>query len=300
MILVTGANGFIGKRLVETLLNVGKRVRATDLKFDCDYPKSDLLQITIGNICDPLFVSRILENVTTTIHLAAVVASPDETLNQNVNVVGTANLLAAVSEERYSRFVYISAAAAKFTHSNAYGRSKHAAEILVKNQGIEYAILRIPLVIGAEGKEYSRFVQYVKKIPFIVPIFGNGKALKRPIYIDDVVYSILTLIGEKAWPIRILELASSELITFDDLVDIELMTQGTRKWKIHVPKRISLFLARVAEVIFGDRSPITRDIVNGINENVIFDTEPTLRYLKLSPKSAEVSISLVKAQNGKH
>jgi nucleoside-diphosphate-sugar epimerase len=83
LILVTGADGFIGSHLTEMLLKDGYRVRALSLynSFNNwgwleDVIKSDRLEIVTGDIRDPFFCNEIMKGVDRIFHLAALIAIP--------------------------------------------------------------------------------------------------------------------------------------------------------------------------------------------------------------------------------
>lgn len=286
MIVITGANGFIGRNLVKALIADKAQVRALDLSFNDDYPNADLVQRVKCDIRDASAMSQAIKPGDTVVHLAARVASPSASENQSINVEGTRVVCDACTSAS-ARLMFMSAAAAKFVNANAYGASKKQAEEIVANMRGERIVMRTPLVVGPGGEEYERFAEYVRKLPGVIPVFGSGTATKQPIHIDDVVSAISRLMKMREWEYQILEVACRERVTFNDLIDFECEAAGLKKWKLHLPLGLSMLLAGVAESILGDKSPITRDIVAGINEPVDFDVDPALALLNLVPGSAE-------------
>lgn len=284
-VLVTGANGFVGRNLLPELVNAGYDIRA--LIIPNETPFSVHLPVTWieGDIRDLDAMRRALETCGSVVHLAGLVANPDPVANHQLNTEATESLLSLSRETGCGRFLFMSAAAAKFIHPNAYGQSKRAAEDIVAKNGIDWAVLRAPLIIGEGSEEFDRFVELVKKIPFIVPIFGRGETIKRPVAISDVIEALMAIIDRNKMGNRIYEIACPEAITLDGFVDAILNHEGLRKRKIHVPYGLSLFMAHIAEVLLGQRAPVTRDIIRGLNENVLFDIDDTVATLELNPKS---------------
>ena len=300
MILVTGAAGFLGRNLVSRLAVGGMPVRGLDLPGRPRPAIPSPIEWHEGDITRRETIAPAFDGVATVVHLAAVIACPDETLNETVNVEGTRTLIQLCRVHGVSRFVFMSAAAAKFRTRNAYGRSKRQAEDLVAASGLNYAIMRTPLIVGAGGEEWDRFVAFVNLLPALVPVLGDGKAIKRPVFVGDAVEALESILGRQSLGNRVWEIAGLDPLTLDDLIDAILVAQGTRKFKLHVPLRLSLALAAMAEMVLGARAPLTRDIVLGLNEHVELDSngDSDLLNIKPTPISAAIAASLQRTSNG--
>lgn len=110
-VLVTGADGFIGSHLTEMLLELGYDVRAFvyynsfgtwGWLDSLSKEKRDALEIVLGDVRDPYFVRKSIENVDIVFHLAALIAIPYSYLAPDAyvdtNIKGTLNVLNAVRE----------------------------------------------------------------------------------------------------------------------------------------------------------------------------------------------------------
>ena len=290
MILVTGAAGFVGRRFIDRQLAAGQRIRALIRPGRTIPFRHDLVDWREGDITDRESLVGCFAGVRTVVHLAALVASPDEALNQKINAEGTRTLLQLCRLNRVDRFVFMSAAAAKFRRSNAYGRSKRRAEEIVAASGLDFAIVRAPLIIGRGSEEWTRFVDYLRKVPGFVPVFGDGKAIKQPIDIDDLVTALGHIVAREPLGGRIWEVGGPERLMLDELIDLTCAKLGLRKRKTHIPLGVSLALARAAELALGARSPITRDIVHGVNAHAALDAGPLFAELGLSCRPVGAAI----------
>lgn len=119
--LVTGANGHIGSRIVQQLLERGRGVRAfvrrtSDLSGlqTTDHRLPTGLELAYGDVTDAASLGAALEGVTRVFHTAAVFNTRlnDESEMRRANVEGTANLLAALRGRPIERLVYTSSVAA--------------------------------------------------------------------------------------------------------------------------------------------------------------------------------------------
>jgi len=120
-VLVTGAGGFIGSHLVESLLEKGANVRAFvkyngrgDWGMLSDIPSESQKSIEVisGNICDPFFVRKAVQGCDYVFHLAALIGIPYSYVAPNdyvtTNIQGTVNVLQACRDEGTSRIVHTS------------------------------------------------------------------------------------------------------------------------------------------------------------------------------------------------
>lgn len=120
-VLVTGAGGFIGSHLVESLLEKGADVRAM-VKYngrggwgmlkDLPLESQNKLEVAVGNICDPFFVNNTVKGCDYVFHLAALIGIPYSYVAPNdyvqTNVIGTLNVLEACRSHGVGRMIHTS------------------------------------------------------------------------------------------------------------------------------------------------------------------------------------------------
>ena len=197
MILLTGATGIIGRKLIDLLYQQGRKLRVLSLPNDPQVSwieQQKKAEVVFGDITQPETLNNIWDQIDTVFHLAAVIISTHQPqLYQKVNLQGTRNLIDKARVHRVEHFIYISSASVYYPRSNLYAVSKKVAEQVVKESGLNYTIVRPTLVYGPEGgEEFYHFVNYLKRFP-IIPFIGAGRALKAPIYVDDLVTALAAI-----------------------------------------------------------------------------------------------------------
>ena len=292
MMLVTGAAGFVGQRFVLRQAMAGQAVRTLKRPGKPAPVQHSLIEWHDGDVTNRNDLDACFDGIDTVVHLAALLSSPDEAANQEVNAESTRTLVQLCRVHKVERFVLMSAAAAGFKCTNAYGRSKRRAEQIVAASGLDYAILRVPLLVGKGSAEWERFIDYLGKIPGVVPVFGDGQAIKCPLYIDDAVQALSAITIRNQLGAHLWEVACRDRLTLDQMIDMVLTELRQRKHKMHVPLGLSLLLAGMAEKILGNKLPLTKDIILGMNQDVAFDVETSCQALSLNPRSAREAIAM--------
>lgn len=215
-ILVTGANGFVGRVLCETLVRAGHSVRAAVRNPTAAIAGSE--SVAVGDLNADTDWSRALAGIDTVIHAAArahiLHDSPDNAaLYIRTNADGTCGLIEAAARAKVDRLVYVSSikvngeatANAPFTASDPpgplddYGRSKLAAEALVLAAAsagkLDGYIVRPPLVYGAGVRaNFLRLMRWTwKGIPLPLGAVDNARSMISVWNLGDVLARLATV-----------------------------------------------------------------------------------------------------------
>jgi UDP-glucose 4-epimerase len=219
-VLVTGAAGFLGAALANTLAAQGHQVIGLDnMSTSSPNELSPNIHFTRGDINDRPKLWTLLQDVDCVYHLAARVLVPESVLYPSeynlVNTGGTVNLMEAVRDAGVRRVVFISSGAiygnqetqplteeALPNPKSPYAVSKLAAEYYVRTigqlAGIESVCLR---VFNAYGPGQQIPPSYTPVIPSFlkqalqrgtIVVHGAGSQTRDYVYVDDVVQAMIT------------------------------------------------------------------------------------------------------------
>ncbi len=249
-VLVTGAAGAMGSRLVHGLAAAGWVVRALVLPGD---PLRSRIagiasEVVEGDVTDAAAMAAACVGVDTVYHLAAVIIAHDSAVFRRVNRDGTAHMVVAAASAGVRHFIYVSSASVTYPRLTAYGQSKLDAEDIVKSErGFQYTIVRPTLVYDQTGgQEFAMFRAYLQRFP-VVPFIGPGHAKKSPVFSGDVVAGLLALAGNDRAHGKTYNFAGGEAIEVAELARLMLAQQGVSKRFVHVP----VALCRAAAAVLG-------------------------------------------------
>jgi nucleoside-diphosphate-sugar epimerase len=289
-ILVTGATGYIGSRLLKKLCESGRRVRAMVMDNDPLLARLEGIEceITKGDIMAPGTLPPCLKGVKTVFHLAAVVVSGNRELLHRINYEGTKNLFDAAGEAGVEHFIYVSAAAAAYKERTMYGDSKLKSEALLQRQGkTKVTIIRPTLLYGAGGsRELKAYIDTLRRFPFIVPVAGMGRARKRPVWLEDIVAGLSLVIDNPVTYGKIYNFSGGTDISMREYTRLLCQTFGINKPLMGVPIWLCKFAAAVAP-LFIKNTLLRRDTILGVTMDANFSFEEARRDIGYNPVGVE-------------
>jgi nucleoside-diphosphate-sugar epimerase len=293
IVLLTGATGYLGERLLQRLVASGRKVRCLVLPSDENDPRRLYpCEVARGDLSDPKRLDSLLEGVDTILHSAALMPPNDAERIRAVNVGGTAALVDKARAEGVRRFIYLSAVSAIYPVKNAYGRSKAEAEALVAASGLDFTILRLTMLYGeGGGLHFAELVRLMEKIPLVFPVLGPGRARLQPVYVDDAVRAVEIALTSPTAVGRTLNVSGSSVVTFNELVDAVAAAMGRRRIRLHAP----LWLCRVAAAAAERLKPgsfLSRDAIVGLTQDATLDHSDLLREFGWMPLDLTSGLAL--------
>ena len=251
-VLITGANGWLGRRLARSLTEGhaelgtvgagGARVRVLATAGDDTSMLSSLgVEIALGDVRDADLVRNFMKAAegATLLHLAGVIHPAHGTKEfMEVNFTGSVNVIAAAGEAGVKRAVVMSSNSPVGASKNpvelfdedssyspymGYGRSKQRMEEWLKGRialgvGPEITIIRAPWFYGPEQpKRQTRFFSMIKAGQF--PLVGRGDNRRSMAYVDSLAYGVLLAASAEAAAGRIYWIADERPYRMKEIVD---------------------------------------------------------------------------------
>ena len=301
-VLVTGATGFMGPRVVERLVAHGHSVRCLVRRTsDLSPLQAAPIEVWAGDVTDPATLPGALEGVQAVVHLVGILKErPPDVTFERIHVGGTRRVVEAAKAAGLARIFYMSAIGAKPDPAYPYHNTKWQAEELVKGSGIPYTILRSSIVFGPRDEFMNRFAAMVRRPPTgdrtlapFVPVIGSGKTRFQPIFVEDLAECAARVMGDEAMAGRLIEVGGPELFTYEQLIDIVMDTIGIHRPKVHVPVLLMRPAVALMPLVYKD-PPLTREQLSMINlDNVAETTDVVLRVFGFQPVHLRDKISYI-------
>jgi 2-alkyl-3-oxoalkanoate reductase len=324
-VLVTGATGFIGRRLVARLHAMGESVRALALPGEStdQIPELAGAEIVRGNVTDPAALGRAVRGAQRVYHLAAIVGDwGDDATFEAVNVGGTRNLCAAARDADVERLVMVSSvvvygwrlhtsicdeASPAGVPSGPYSRTKRRSEeIALEHQArgeLEVVVVRPGNVYGAGSRNWvNEIARLARRRRLVVIDGGSGDA--GIVYVDNVVDVIVRAGQVAAARGRIYNAQDGQGVSWRRYLGDIASLVGAPPPRLSIPHPVALGIAHAMERAWKlgrarSRPLLTREAVTLLSQRAPVPIERARRELGYDvPVKYEQALELLRRELG--
>jgi UDP-glucose 4-epimerase len=269
-VLVTGASGFIGRPLTAALAQAGYTVRAAVRDRRAQQFPSGVDVAMQPDLANPVDWAPLVAGMDAVVHLAGIAhIGPDvpEATYDRVNHLATAELARAAAAADTRHFVFMSSTraqagaasseplteAAAPHPTDAYGRSKLAAEAAVRAAGVPYTNLRPALVYGPGAKGNFASLMRVAALPVPLP-FGAFSNRRSFLALDNLIAAVRFALEDPRAANETFLVADPHAISLAQLVSLLRAAASRGPWLLPVPP----VLLKIALTTIGHRDSFER------------------------------------------
>jgi uncharacterized protein YbjT (DUF2867 family) len=246
-VLVAGATGFVGSRLVPRLVEQGFTVRGMTRNPD-RYGGGDE-GVVRGDVDDPATLPDALAGVDVAIYLVHALDQPDF---ERRDAAAARAFAAAAAQAGVRQIVYLGGLGGDTERLSPHLRSRREVEEILGAAGVPVTVLRAAIVVGAGGVSWELTRQLVKNLPaMVVPKWVSTRT--QPIALDDVVRYLAGVIDHPDALGRVFEIGGAEQLTYLEMLQVAAeLSKGSRVPIVRVPvltpRLSSYWLALVTNV----------------------------------------------------
>jgi UDP-glucose 4-epimerase len=308
IVLVTGATGAIGPRVVHALYQAGYQICA----FSVDTPTAGIfpknVEVLLGDVTDKAAVQSAMHGVNAIVHLAALlhIVNPPPELREKyerINVGGTATVVDAAVKAGVKRVILASTIAVygpsdgkilnedSNTHPDTfYAMTKLAAEKIVLNarcaDGLPLGtVLRFGAVYGSRIKgNYQHLVQALARGRFLA--VGDGSNRRTLIYDKDLGHAVMLAMSHQAAAGQIFNVTDGRFHTLREIIAAISLALGRIPPRYSLPLKPVRWAAGLLEDtarVIGRQSPIVRATIDRYIEDIAVSGEKISRLLGFVP-----------------
>jgi uncharacterized protein YbjT (DUF2867 family) len=232
-ILVTGATGYIGGRLLAELERLGRPVRALARNPESLRPRvAPSTEVVRGDVLDPASLGAALTGVDTAFYLVHSMGAPSGFAELDRD--GARNFGEAAREAGVRRVVYVGGLGDAAEDLSAHLRSRHETGDVLRESGVEVVEFRASIVIGSGSLSYEMVRALTDRLPVMVcPRWVAIKA--QPIAIEDLLAYLVAAIDLPGGASQVYEIGGPDVVSYGDIMREYARQRGLRRLMIPVP-----------------------------------------------------------------
>jgi len=294
-VLVTGANGHLGRRLVARLTREGRLearafVRseraAETLRND---PTTEDAEVVVGDYTDELSLTSAMDGCRFVAHFVGIIKASATTSYEAAHEATCRSLARAAASAGVERIVYLSILGARIDHANGCLASKGRAEEILLSGSVPSTVLRVPMVIG-EG-DFAAAALRRQATSRVAPMVAGGRTRQQPIDAEDVLDAVVAAFHRSGSGGLALDLGGPENLSHRELVARAAKLVGRPPPAVlPVPRALMTALARLMELT--SASPgLTRDMLEILEHDDRVEAGVAFELLGIEPTPLDETLA---------
>ena len=250
-VLVTGATGYLGKRLVPRLLAGGHEVRAL-VRDPSTAAQPAGVEVMQGDLTDALSLQRAAAGEDVVVNLASITADrkPPKGGYEVVNADGVASLARAAAAADASKIIHVGGIDTGRADPGPYLVGRRKGDDAVRSSGVPWAILQPSIMFGGPDSAFVKALAGLLRFAPVMPVPGDGKVLLQMTYVGDVARCLVALVEDEDKQGRAFPIGGPDQLPYDTVLD--LIGEGIGKQhvrKLHTPLSLMKLQAAAMQVL---------------------------------------------------
>jgi uncharacterized protein YbjT (DUF2867 family) len=285
LLLVTGASGYVGGRLVGRLTAQGERVRCLarrPAELMARLPAA--VEVVAGDVLDADTLPAALDGVDTAFYLVHSMGSTGDFQEQDLRAA--ANFARAAKAAGVRRIIYLGGLGGRVELSPHLASRQEVGRVL-RQSGVTAVELRASIILGSGSLSFEMIRSLVERLPVLVaPRWVARQA--QPIAVDDVLAYLIAAIDVPVMESTIVEIGGPDRVAYLDLMSEYARQRGLRRRFVRVPVLTphlsSLWLALVTPLY----ARVGRKLIDSIRHDTVVEDDsahrlfPSIRPLGMS------------------
>jgi uncharacterized protein YbjT (DUF2867 family) len=300
VVLVTGATGYVGGRLVPRLLAAGYRVRClvrdpARLAGRSWLPEVEVVQ---ADVLQPESLEAAVHGVGTAFYLVHSMAEGAAFHDQDLRAAR--HFAAALRDAGARRVIYLGGLGESAAALSPHLRSRQATGDALREAGLPVTELRAAVVVGSGSLSFEMIRYLTERVPVMIcPSWVYTRV--QPIAIENVLDYLLAALGCPTRESEVIEIGGADVITYGEMMLGYARARGLRRWMVPVPVLTPRLSSYWVHLVTPVPSRIARPLIEGLrNEVVVHDDRARRLFPTVVPMdyAAAVRAALAELEGG--
>ena len=281
LILLTGATGYVGGRLLPLLVADGWRVRCLARQPDHLSPRVPAgVEVVQGDLLDEASLSAAMQGVEAAYYLVHSMGATGDFEEQDR--IAAENFAAAAHGAGVQRIIYLGGLGENEPDLSAHLRSRHEVGERLRAHAVPVIEFRASIIIGSGSLSFEMIRALVERLPVMVmPRWVRVTA--QPIAIGDVLAYLRAALSLKLAGSVMVEIGGPDQVSYGELMREYARQRGLRRWMIPVP----LLTPRLSSLWLGLVTPlyarVGRKLVDSLRHPTVVRDDSVQRLFPIRP-----------------
>jgi uncharacterized protein YbjT (DUF2867 family) len=293
-VLVTGATGFVGQRLVPRLVSAGHDVQVLVRDPDGYDPPAEV-SVTVGDLLERESLAGCCDGVDAAYYLVHSMGASGDFAARDRRAAE--NFISVASDAGVSRAMYLGGLGHDDeTEMSAHLRSRREVERILASTGVALTTLRAAIIIGDGSASFDMVRQLCKRLPVMVtPRWVTTPC--QPIAIDDVIAYLAGVLDAPGTAGDTYDIGGPDVLTYGSILQRTAEVMGRRP-PILIPVPVlsptlsSYWIGLVTDV----PTSVARPLIKGLKTPVVADDERITNHVDVAPTPFEDAVATALAE----
>jgi uncharacterized protein YbjT (DUF2867 family) len=286
-ILLTGATGYIGGRLLRSLEECGHAVRCLARRPAKVAPTTGTTEVVAGDCLDETSLNRALTGVQFAYYLVHSMAAGDfETLDRRA----AENFGRAAARAGVRRIVYLGGLADDTGTLSAHLRSRAETGNVLRAGGVPVIEFRASVIIGVGSLSFQLIQALVERLPVMVcPRWVATPT--QPIAVDDVLAYVVAALDLPDTGSRLFEIGGPEVVSYGDMMREYARIRGLRRLLLPVPVLTPHLSGLWLALVTPAQARVGRALVEGLKTATVVRSLEARKAFDIEPMTLRASLA---------
>ena len=295
-ILVTGATGYVGGRLVPRLLAAGCEVRclARDPERLAGRPWRDRVEVVAGDALAPATLAPALAGIDVAYYLIHSLGTGEEFARRDREAAAAFG--AAARNAGVGRILYLGGLGDPATALSSHLRSRQDTGVALGEAGVPVTELRAGVVVGSGSLSFEMIRYLAERVPIMIcPRWVFTRT--QPIAIRNVLDYLVAALEHPESAGRTIEIGGADVVTYGEMMTGYASARGLRRWLLPVPVLTPRLSSLWVHLVTPIPAAIARPLVEGLrNEVVVRDATARQLFPEIVPLGFGEAVRLALAK----
>lgn len=268
LVLVTGATGYIGGRLVPRLLEAGCRVRCLvrDVSRLQGRPWRGEVELVAGDVLQPATLPAAMDGVAAAYYLVHSLGAGADFSQRDVQAAR--NFGSAARAAGAGRIIYLGGLGDPATALSAHLRSRQLTGDALRECGLSVTEFRAGVIVGSGSLSFEMIRYLTERVPVMIcPRWVYTRI--QPIAVRNVLDYLTAALRVPASAGRIIEIGGADVITYGEMLTFYAEVRGLRRWLVPVPVLTPKLSSYWVHFVTPIPAAIARPLIAGLRNEII-------------------------------